>query len=294
MEASWPGELEARRRGRSTVVPEERSPRLSPWSWGPVRRWRRRPVPGGLPCVSARAGGWWGRWRRSGLASRSARGWTGWRRGTGAGTGDPAGPVSGAAISGPPGEEPAWAQAHPQDHPARESHRIRRRTWHSPHHPWPARRPAPHSKPCHDQILSLPCMSREHVPREPIRARYPPWFMERSRSGKTGRFSPPAQESRPIVCYVHRPASPRTMSRTRIRMQVHPTGSVIDHRGIRSLDRGFPDGFQTALCRFDQAGLTTRDRVLGYSRQTPSIIGAYSSNCQKRPAMISHRADRPR
>ena len=55
-------------------------------------------------------------------------------------------------------------------------------------------------------------------------------------SGKTGRIALPAQQSRPIVCYVHRSASPRTMSRTPIRMQVHSTGSVVrTTRGIAPL-----------------------------------------------------------
>ncbi len=69
-------------------------------------------------------------------------------------------------------------------------------------------------------------------------------------SGKTGRFALPAQQSRPIVCYVHRPASPRTMSRTRTRVQVHPTGSVVQTTGeIALLGSRVPPHYNISVSR---------------------------------------------
>ena len=142
--ASWPREPEARRWGRSTVVPEQRRQRLSPWSWEPARHWRRRPVPGGLRLRLGQ-----GRRLVGPVASERPR-QPERRRLDGTGRTAP-GPVRVIPLvpcrapcsAAHQHKSPASARSH-QDHPARESRRIRRRTWHSPHHLWPARRPEPH------------------------------------------------------------------------------------------------------------------------------------------------------
>jgi len=144
LQASWPRGPEARRRGKSAVVQEERSQRLSPWSWGPVRHWRRHPVPEGLRLRLGQ-----GR-RVVGLVAserprQPERRWLDEPARTAPGPVRlvPLVPYRAPHSAAHQHKSLASARSH-QDHPARESHHIRRRTWHSPHHLWPARQPAPH------------------------------------------------------------------------------------------------------------------------------------------------------
>jgi hypothetical protein len=137
--ASRPLELEARRRGRLTVGPE-RSRRLSPWSWEPVWHWRRRSLPHRLPLCLGQG------WRVVGPVVSEQPRQPERRRLDG--TARPVRVIPLVPYRAPRSaahqhKSPASARSR-QDHPARESRRIRRRTWHSPHHLWPARRPAPH------------------------------------------------------------------------------------------------------------------------------------------------------
>jgi hypothetical protein len=119
-------------------------------------------------------------------------------------------------------------------------------------------------------------------------------------SGKTGRFAPLAQQLRPIGCYVHRPASPRTMSRTRIRVQVHPTAVVVrTTTGIAplgsrvprrvSLDYGVSVSREAVRVNADDliSDLPTCLEPIGYSPVLHDITSYTTLSWGKRPCRLS-------
>ena len=163
LQASWPREPEARRRGRLTVVPEERSRRLSPWSWGPVRHWRHRSLPERLPVYP-------GQDRRlvGPVASEQPRQTEHrWLDGPARTVPGPVWVVPLVPYSVPRAQRPTSIRAwHQRVAPGTTRHGkviafvAERGTAHTTC----CQRDGQHriSKPCHDQILSRPYMSREN------------------------------------------------------------------------------------------------------------------------------------
>jgi hypothetical protein len=148
--ASWScglREPEARRWGK-LAAPGERSRTLSPWFWGPVWYWRHR-------CLLERLLQRRGQGRRPAGTAASERHRQPeprpehrWLDGTAVTAPGPMRVIPQVPYRAPQSaarrcKSPASSHSR-QDHRARGSHRIRRKTSHNPYHLWPARRPAPH------------------------------------------------------------------------------------------------------------------------------------------------------